>query len=191
MLQGRKGRNQKDQQSQILALQGHGVDPWPSHSKNRTPSPLPSAKMAPLLCAWGSRIRAQAGTHAGCTHAHTSTHICMHTLRHIHTNTHTCPYTNTRTHAHTHAHAHTLARRCSSSCRIARSPWLPSPGASRTHAHTHARAHARAHTGEKVFKGLSDSEVILAVVTRGARPEFPSDCPSKWVRERVCFTYVT
>eukprot|EP00197_Chlamydomonas_leiostraca_P014486 CAMPEP_0202860868 /NCGR_PEP_ID=MMETSP1391-20130828/2447_1 /ASSEMBLY_ACC=CAM_ASM_000867 /TAXON_ID=1034604 /ORGANISM="Chlamydomonas leiostraca, Strain SAG 11-49" /LENGTH=476 /DNA_ID=CAMNT_0049540143 /DNA_START=206 /DNA_END=1633 /DNA_ORIENTATION=- len=35
-------------------------------------------------------------------------------------------------------------------------------------------------TGEKVFKQLSDSEVILAVVTKKARPTFPSDCPSKF-----------
>ncbi|GFH13635.1 protein kinase domain-containing protein [Haematococcus lacustris] len=34
-------------------------------------------------------------------------------------------------------------------------------------------------TAEKVFKQLSDSEVILAVVTKKARPTFPSDCPSK------------
>ncbi|KAL6755899.1 kinase-like domain-containing protein [Haematococcus lacustris] len=35
-------------------------------------------------------------------------------------------------------------------------------------------------TAEKVFKQLSDSEVILAVVTKKARPTFPSDCPSKY-----------
>ncbi len=34
-------------------------------------------------------------------------------------------------------------------------------------------------TAEKVFKQLSDSEVILAVVTKKARPSFPSDCPSR------------
>ncbi len=34
-------------------------------------------------------------------------------------------------------------------------------------------------TAEKVFKQLSDSEVILAVVTKKARPTFPSDCPSR------------
>lgn len=34
----------------------------------------------------------------------------------------------------------------------------------------------------QVFKQLSDSEVILAVVTKKARPTFPSDCPSKCVR---------
>eukprot|EP00967_Tisochrysis_lutea_P027618 scaffold32098_cov16-Tisochrysis_lutea.AAC.2 len=37
------------------------------------------------------------------------------------------------------------------------------------------------YTGEKVFKQLSDSEVILAVVTKRARPIFPSDCPSRCV----------
>uniref|UniRef100_A0A7S3QQM4 Protein kinase domain-containing protein n=1 Tax=Dunaliella tertiolecta TaxID=3047 RepID=A0A7S3QQM4_DUNTE len=36
------------------------------------------------------------------------------------------------------------------------------------------------YTGEKVFKQLSDSEVILAVVTKRARPIFPSDCPSRY-----------
>ncbi|KAJ9533239.1 hypothetical protein QJQ45_018342 [Haematococcus lacustris] len=35
-------------------------------------------------------------------------------------------------------------------------------------------------TAEKVFKQLSDSEVILAVVTKKARPTFPADCPSKY-----------
>ncbi|KAG1663383.1 hypothetical protein FOA52_007120 [Chlamydomonas sp. UWO 241] len=35
-------------------------------------------------------------------------------------------------------------------------------------------------TGEKVFKQLSDSEVILAVVTRQARPLFPTDVPSRY-----------
>lgn len=37
-------------------------------------------------------------------------------------------------------------------------------------------------TGEKVFKQLSDSEVILAVVTKKARPIFPLDCPSRCAR---------
>ena len=32
-----------------------------------------------------------------------------------------------------------------------------------------------------MFKQLSDSEVILAVVTKKARPIFPSDCPSRCV----------
>ena len=35
-------------------------------------------------------------------------------------------------------------------------------------------------TAEKVFKQLSDSEVILAVVTKKARPVFPSDVPSRF-----------
>ncbi|KAF5833571.1 kinase-like domain-containing protein [Dunaliella salina] len=35
-------------------------------------------------------------------------------------------------------------------------------------------------TGEKVFKQLSDSAVVLAVVTKKARPTFPSDCPSRY-----------
>mmetsp|Transcript_4739 Transcript_4739/g.12984 ORF Transcript_4739/g.12984 Transcript_4739/m.12984 type:complete len:748 (+) Transcript_4739:19-2262(+) len=35
-------------------------------------------------------------------------------------------------------------------------------------------------TGEKVFKQLSDSAVVLAVVTKKARPAFPSDCPSRY-----------
>uniref|UniRef100_A0A7R9V8Z4 Protein kinase domain-containing protein n=1 Tax=Chlamydomonas euryale TaxID=1486919 RepID=A0A7R9V8Z4_9CHLO len=35
-------------------------------------------------------------------------------------------------------------------------------------------------TSEKVFKQLSDSEVILAVVTRQARPLFPTDVPSRY-----------
>lgn len=35
-------------------------------------------------------------------------------------------------------------------------------------------------TAEKVFKQLSDSEVILAVVTKKARPVFPSDVPSRY-----------
>mmetsp|Transcript_14058 Transcript_14058/g.30435 ORF Transcript_14058/g.30435 Transcript_14058/m.30435 type:complete len:668 (+) Transcript_14058:557-2560(+) len=36
------------------------------------------------------------------------------------------------------------------------------------------------YTAEKVFKQLSDSEVILAVVTKKARPTFPSDVPPKY-----------
>ena len=36
------------------------------------------------------------------------------------------------------------------------------------------------YTAEKVFKQLSDSEVILAVVTKKARPVFPSDVPSRF-----------
>ena len=35
------------------------------------------------------------------------------------------------------------------------------------------------YTAEKVFKQLSDSEVILAVVTKKARPTFPPDVPSR------------
>ena len=37
------------------------------------------------------------------------------------------------------------------------------------------------YTAEKVFKQLSDSEVILAVVTKKARPIFPSDTPARLV----------
>ncbi|GAX80279.1 hypothetical protein CEUSTIGMA_g7717.t1 [Chlamydomonas eustigma] len=36
------------------------------------------------------------------------------------------------------------------------------------------------YTAEKVFKQLSDSEVILAVVTKKARPSFPPDVPSRY-----------
>lgn len=35
-------------------------------------------------------------------------------------------------------------------------------------------------TAEKVFKQLSDAEVILSVVTKKARPTFPSDVPSRY-----------
>lgn len=37
------------------------------------------------------------------------------------------------------------------------------------------------YTAEKVFKQLSDSEVILAVVTKKARPAFPQDAPSRYL----------
>ncbi len=40
-----------------------------------------------------------------------------------------------------------------------------------------------AYSGDRVFKQLSDSEVILAVVTRKARPQFPPDTPHRWGRE--------
>lgn len=36
-----------------------------------------------------------------------------------------------------------------------------------------------AYSGDRVFKQLSDSEVILAVVTRKARPQFPPDTPHR------------
>ncbi|GIL48237.1 hypothetical protein Vafri_4913 [Volvox africanus] len=43
-----------------------------------------------------------------------------------------------------------------------------------------------AYSGDRVFKQLSDSEVILAVVTRKARPQFPPDTPHrfKYLAER-------
>ncbi|KAG2499522.1 hypothetical protein HYH03_002468 [Edaphochlamys debaryana] len=37
-----------------------------------------------------------------------------------------------------------------------------------------------AYSGDRVFKQLSDSEVILAVVTRKARPQFPPDTPHRY-----------
>lgn len=42
------------------------------------------------------------------------------------------------------------------------------------------------YSGDRVFKQLSDSEVILAVVTRKARPQFPPDVPHrlKYLAER-------
>lgn len=40
-----------------------------------------------------------------------------------------------------------------------------------------------AYSGDRVFKQLSDSEVILAVVTRKARPQFPPDTPQRWGRQ--------
>jgi hypothetical protein len=39
----------------------------------------------------------------------------------------------------------------------------------------------RAPNAPKVFKQLSDSEVILAVVTKKARPTFPTDVPSRYL----------
>lgn len=82
-------------------------------------------------------------------------------------------------HASTPLHAHTNA-------------------CARTHTCTHARSHTgrllpssdvyamgvlmwEVYTGEKVFTELSDSEVILAVVTKKLRPTFPLDTPSKCV----------
>lgn len=43
-----------------------------------------------------------------------------------------------------------------------------------------------AYSADRVFKHLSDSEVILAVVTRKARPVFPSDVPPRCVRACLC-----